>query len=197
MNRYQVFSNSSESAGASKRFKFCPDCGGRFADTGLRAFERQTCGACGYTHYLNPAPGITIIIHDDDSKTVLIGKRSKDTDYGGQWCLPGGYIEYEESFLGTAAREVAEETGLRVELEGIINVVSNLLDEAHHTLVIVLLGGAAGGSAVPGDDVDELKWVSKEEHAGIDYAFEADRRIIDRYFEGGIEMIPMDSRFRS
>lgn len=195
MNRYQVFSSSSESAGSSRRLKFCPNCGARFADAELRAFERQTCDSCGYKHYLNPYPGITIIIHDDDAQRVLIAKRSEETEYGGLWCLPGGYIEYEESFLEATAREVAEETGLRVEIKGIINVVSNLLDDVHHTLVVVLLGRALGGNERPGDDVAELTWVTKEEHARVDYAFEADRRIIDGYFEGNLEAIPIDRRY--
>lgn len=79
-------------------------------------------------YFLNPNPGVTIIIRNDDSE-VLIGKRIKMTEYGDRWCLPGGYIEYEESFIDATIREVREETGLSVELEGIINIVSNMLDD--------------------------------------------------------------------
>ena len=74
-----------------------------------------------------------------------MGKRCTTASYGGLWCLPGGYIEFEESFIEAAHREVFEETGLEIELEGVINVVSNLLDEQHHTLVIVLVGRVMGG----------------------------------------------------
>ena len=38
-----------------------------------------------------------------------------------------------------------------------------------------------------GDDIDESQWVNKEEHAAMEYAFEADSRIVDRYFDGNIE----------
>ncbi|WP_394708733.1 NUDIX domain-containing protein [uncultured Desulfobulbus sp.] len=43
------------------------------------------------------------IIRSTDGK-ILTGKRSKNTRYGNAWCLPGGYIEFEESFIETAHR---------------------------------------------------------------------------------------------
>lgn len=125
---------------------------------------------------------------------MLIGKRRETARYGNTWCLPGGYIEYEESFISTAHREVLEETGLEVRINGIVNVVSNQLDGIHHTLVIVLIGDALGERHAPGDDLTELKWIDRTSHQGIEYAFEADKRIIDCYFAGALQMLPIDSR---
>ena len=63
--------------------------------------------------------------------------------------------------LQTAHREVLEETGLKIRIEGIINVVSNHLDDLHHTLVIVLIGDVLGGYQNPQDDLTELKWIDE------------------------------------
>ena len=159
----------------------------------MNKYERQQCEHCDFINYLNPSPGITIIIRSPDGR-VLIGKRSKNARYGNKWCLPGGYIEYEESFIETAHREVLEETGLLVRIEGIVNVVSNNLDELHHTIVIVLIGDILEGNQEPNDDLTELKWIDSDQHAGISYAFEADKRIIDCYFSENIKILPIDSR---
>ena len=196
MNLFQVFSNSVELAGNNKRMNYCPKCGVEFTKKELGKFERQNCGNCDFVNYLNPSPGITIIIRSPDGK-VLIGKRSGNTRYGNKWCLPGGYIEYEESFIETAHREVLEETGLEIRIEGIVNVVSNHLDDFHHTVVIVLIGDALGGNKNPGDDLTELKWIDNDMHIETSYAFEADKRIIDCYFAGNMKILPIDDRIKN
>jgi 8-oxo-dGTP diphosphatase len=193
MNLFQVFRNSGELAGNNKRLNYCPRCGKRFDRKPLSKFERQKCASCEFVNFLNPAPGITILIKSSDGK-VLIGKRSENARYGNKWCLPGGYIEYEESFIETAHREVLEETGLKIRIEGIVNVVSNHLDDLHHTLVIVLIGDALGGYQEPKDDLTELKWIDSDMHLGTIYAFEADKRIIDCYFAGNMKVLPFDDR---
>jgi 8-oxo-dGTP pyrophosphatase MutT (NUDIX family) len=193
MPLYQSFRSSGPQATNNRRLKFCPDCGVPFATSKLEPFERQHCLHCGYIHHLNPSPGVTIILHSSDGR-VLIGKRALKARYGDRWCLPGGYIEYEESFIDTAHREVREETGLEIRGEGIINVVSNHLDDLHHTLVIILLGTVVGGCEAAGDDLVELRWVDRGEHRRIPYAFEADQRIIDSFFAGNLAVLPIDQR---
>ena len=193
MNLFQVFSNSGELAGNNKCLHYCPQCGARYNRKSLKKFERQRCEHCDFVNYLNPTPGITILILSPDGK-VLIGKRSGQSRYGKKWCLPGGYIEYEESFIETAHREVFEETGLEIRIKGIVNVVSNHLDDVHHTIVIVLIGVVSGGIGKPGDDLTELQWIDNDLHSGITYAFEADKRIIDCYFSGNLKVLPIDDR---
>ena len=190
----QVFANSSALASNVKLWRYCPRCGTGMAKTGLLPFERQRCSQCGTVNYLNPAPGITMLIRSP-SQLVLIGKRAATARYGGQWCLPGGYIEYEESFIDTAFREIHEETGLQVRIEGVVNVVSNQLDDRHHTLVIVLIGDVVAGEPRAGDDLAELHWADKAGHEATSYAFEADRRIIDSYFAGTLRILPLDGRY--
>ena len=193
MPLYQSFRTSGPQATDNRRLHFCPRCATPFAATPMPPLARQRCTGCGYIHFLNPAPGITIILHSPEDR-VLIGKRAPQARYGGLWCLPGGYIEYEESFIDTAHREVREETGLEIGVQGIINVVSNLLDDRHHTLVIVLVGVVSGGIMAPGDDLIELRWVDRRQHAQMEYAFAADQRIIDTYFAGNFQLLPIESK---
>lgn len=184
------FHTSSPQATDKRRLRFCPICGAPFPDQPLKPFARQHCNACGYTHHLNPAPGTAVLVHAPDGR-ILIGKRTQDARYGGRWCLPGGYVEYEESYLATAHREIREETGLDIELQGIASVISNQLDDCHHTLVIVFIGVVCGGEQTPGDDLVELRWINQEEHVHLDYAFRADAEIIDSFFRGNLHILPV------
>lgn len=59
--------------------------------------------------YRNPTPTVDIIIEIGD-KIVLIER--KNPPYG--WALPGGFVDYGESYEAAAAREAAEETSLTV-----------------------------------------------------------------------------------
>ena len=127
---------------------------------------------------------------------VLLGKRKGA--YGeGKWGLPQGYIEFDESFLSAAIREVKEETGLDVEIRSILNVVSNLLSPRLHTLAIILLASFKTGEPRAGDDVETLEWVPLSGPLP-EMAFEADEHIIARYqkmkLEGGL---PVDPNFAS
>lgn len=193
MNLCQVCSNSGQLAANNRRMAYCPACGRPFPAVAPGPFARQQCLGCGLVHHLNPTPGVTVLVRSAEGR-ILIGRRSASARYGGAWCLPGGYIEYEESFIAAASREVREETGLAVRIEGIVNVVSNHLDDRHHTLVIVLLAEIAGGSPHPGDDLTELAWIDAAGHQMVDYAFEADRRIIDCFFAGALRVLPIDAR---
>jgi len=76
-------------------------------------------------------------------------------------------------------------------------VVSNQCKGDHHTLVVVLLAEAIDGELRAGDDITEVRWIDQTQHLQVDDACEADRRIIDDYFSGHIQMIPIDERFES
>ena len=58
-----------------------------------------------------PQVGIAVIVKKDNQ--VLLGKR-KNSHGDGTWAFPGGHLEYGESIEDCAAREVLEETGVRI-----------------------------------------------------------------------------------
>jgi 8-oxo-dGTP diphosphatase len=58
-----------------------------------------------------PQVGIAVVVVKDNQ--ILIGKR-KYSHGDGTWAFPGGHLEYGESIEDCAAREVLEETGVRI-----------------------------------------------------------------------------------
>lgn len=67
------------------------------------------CPACGASvqTFRNPFPTVDVIIRMND-KIVLIERKNEPKG----WALPGGFVDYGESFETAAAREAREETGL-------------------------------------------------------------------------------------
>ena len=170
---------------------FCLKCGGELSDREDGGRTRRACASCGFVHYTGPAACVSVLVVDGNR--VLLCRRRVDVLEGGRWCLPCGYVEYDEDYLTAAHREVQEETGLAVEIRGIISVCSNFLRPVVHTLVTVLLAQPIGGEPTPGDDIELVHWFPS---AGAlpDMAFEADRHIIKRFFAGRLEGAPVDGR---
>jgi ADP-ribose pyrophosphatase YjhB (NUDIX family) len=66
------------------------------------------------------------IITDADGRVLLQRRGDRERDV---WGFPGGAVELGESVADAAIREVAEETGLRVEVVSLLGVYSNYPDE--------------------------------------------------------------------
>lgn len=172
--------------------RYCPLCATALVARSTGNMTRPACPACGWVHYRNPAPGVVVLITDE--QRVLIGKRGASGYAPGLWCLPGGFVEFDEDFLTAAIRETREETGLEVEIRSILTVNSNFLSSRLHTLVAVLKACVIGGEPCPGDDLEELRWVPLG-GPFPDMAFEADCHIIRRYHQTRPEGAPVERLF--
>lgn len=97
------------------------------------------CPSCGtlVVRYSNPLPTADVVIYDDTRGIVLIRRGTPPLGMA----LPGGFIEEGESAEHAAVREMKEETGLDVKLEGVLGVYSwPLRDMRCHTLTTVFVG---------------------------------------------------------
>jgi ADP-ribose pyrophosphatase YjhB (NUDIX family) len=62
-----------------------------------------------------------VVWSEGPGSPLLLMQRSDN----GAWGLPGGYVEIGESVAQAAAREVSEETGVRIEVGRLIGVYSD------------------------------------------------------------------------
>jgi 8-oxo-dGTP pyrophosphatase MutT (NUDIX family) len=58
--------------------------------------------------------------HEDDIWVALNKRGAKTPDYQGHWCLPCGYVDWDETIYDAARREIWEELGLDIEEHSII-----------------------------------------------------------------------------
>lgn len=93
---------------------YCSYCGAAFPED--LAWPRL-CPACGSTSYRNPLPVSVVLLPVDGDGLLLI--RRTNAPQVGELALPGGFINVGESWQEAGARELWEETGARVDAEGI------------------------------------------------------------------------------
>lgn len=108
-----------------------------------------------------PIVGVGAVIVDDGK--VLLVKR-KYEPLKGQWSLPGGMVEIGETLEAALAREMLEETSLRVDVGPVIEVFDRIMrDEErrvrYHFVLIDYLCWPVGGSLQAGSDVEATLWV--------------------------------------
>ena len=119
----------------------------------------RSCPSCGeqvaFTTYANPTPTVDVILRAGEGGVVLI--RRRNPPWG--WALPGGFVDYGESVEQAARREVREEVGADVELDGLVGVYSHPeRDPRKHTLSVVFtakVGDYLG--LLPGDDASDVR----------------------------------------
>jgi 8-oxo-dGTP diphosphatase len=79
----------------------------------------------------------------------------------GEWSLPGGTLEVGETLVAAVAREVAEETGLIVDVGPVIEVFDRImLDDQqrvqYHFVLVDYLCRPAGGALRAGSDATDI-----------------------------------------
>jgi 8-oxo-dGTP diphosphatase len=89
----------------------------------------------------NPIPTVDIIIEMVDKGIILIERKH----YPLGWAIPGGYVNYGESFEDAAIREAEEETSLRVSLLRQFHTYSDpQRDSRQHNISTVFIAKGKG-----------------------------------------------------
>jgi 8-oxo-dGTP diphosphatase len=112
-----------------------------------------------------PRAGASAAIFRGDA--VLLVKRGRGP-WRGLWSLPGGHIEPGETARAAAARETEEETGLSVEILGLVDVHDVIQRDAHgalsaHYVLAVFYGRWLSGEPVAASDCRDARFVPTTE----------------------------------
>ncbi len=99
--------------------RFCTLCGAALVDRMLDRRIRQVCPSCGQVHWRNAKPTAGALVTRNGK--VLLVRRSIEP-FLGYWDIPGGFCEADEHPTATAIREIREETGLEIELTGLLGL---------------------------------------------------------------------------
>lgn len=108
-----------------------------------------------------PYVGVGVVVLRGDE--VLLAQRGKSPRRY-TWSIPGGAQDIGETVHEAAHRELMEETGLTVEILGLVDVVDAITSDDdgrvrfHYTLVD-LAAEWKSGEAVAADDVAAVRWV--------------------------------------
>ena len=141
-------------------FKHCPVCGKEgFAINNVKS---KRCEGCGFVLYFN-AISATVAIITNEKDEILVARRAKEPAKG-TLDLPGGFADSMETAEEAVAREVLEESGLRVtETKYLFSLPNKYVYSGfeEHTLdMFFLCRVEPGDTPVANDDVAELTWMS-------------------------------------
>ena len=119
---------------------------------------------------------------------LLMVKRDREPAKG-QWSLPGGRVEVGETLREALVREVREETGIDVEIDGLIGVAERIVRDddgeiAFHYVILDFVCNARSTDLTAGDDAAEARWVPVGELADLTLTaglleFLADRGVLE------------------
>lgn len=65
-------------------------------------------------------PSVNVVVENDKGEILMIRRTDNDN-----WALPGGAIDLGESVTKAAIRETKEETGIDVEITGLVGIYSD------------------------------------------------------------------------
>lgn len=121
-----------------------------------------------------PIPCVGGIVVDDRPGVpwrLLLVRRGQEPAKG-TWSVPGGRVEPQESDEDATAREVLEETGLRVDVGGLVGTVERDAPGGGVYLVRDYACRPASGADVAavraGDDADDAAWFTAAEVRRLD-----------------------------
>ncbi|MFD0260351.1 NUDIX domain-containing protein [Kitasatospora indigofera] len=102
----------------------------------------------------------------DDAGRILLQRRTDN----GRYALPGGTMDLGESLPATAVREVREETGLDVEITGLVgtytdprHVIAYADGEVRQQFNVCFTARVTGGALKISDESTDLRFVAPED----------------------------------
>ena len=147
--------------------RFCPLCGAGLVATPMGPDKRpeMVCSGCGFIFYMTQKVVAGTIPWQDGR--LLLTRRAIDPAIG-KWTFPGGYVDWGETVDAAALRETWEETGLTVELGGLVGVYSY---PNAPVVIVVYRARVLGGALTLCHENDRLEWVTPAEVPWEDLAF--------------------------
>ena len=106
----------------------------------------------GAAHHSVSVAGVAV---RDDGQVLVVQRRDN-----GRWEAPGGVLEPDETFEDGVRREVAEETGVTVEVERLTGVYKNL---NRHVVALVYRCHPVHGEPGPTAEARQARWMTPDE----------------------------------
>lgn len=111
-------------------------------------------------------PSANVVVVDDAGRLLLILRSDN-----GNWALPGGAMDLGESLPAAAVRETLEETGIEVEITGLVGIYTDprhvILytsnNEVRQEFSVVFTARPLRGEPTPSSESREVHWVAPEQ----------------------------------
>lgn len=115
------------------------------------------------------------------------GPKTPDPEFRGCWCMPCGYLDYNETIKEAAVREVFEETGVKLNPENLILFYINDIPEEdkrqnvtfryRYTIKEAIEDIKLTNKNSEDEEVSSIKWIPVNEINNYKWAFNHDKII--------------------
>ena len=137
---------------APAHYVYCPRCATPLETRVIIDKPRRVCPNCDFIYFTDPKVGVGVLITQNNK--LLLVRRTMNPERG-KWSIPAGFLDQDENPRDVAAREVLEETNLRVAVEELLDVYYNPpSDQGGASIFILYRGRLLGGELRAGDDAD-------------------------------------------
>ena len=109
---------------------------------------------------------------EKDGKYLLVKENQKICK--GKWNIPAGGVDDNENVIEAAKREIFEETGCTVKINGILEIVNQNLENVDLLLFIFDAELVKENIQTDGEEISDVKWFSYEEIINIKKSLRAD-----------------------
>ena len=162
-------------------YKFCPNCATANPAPGGVPFR---CPGCGFSQYFGPVAAVGALIAGERDELLLV-RRARDPGQG-QWGLPGGFVDQQETVEQALDREVMEETGLRVTRRELLLSYPNRyayggFEAPVIDLFFVCQVQRRSDLQLADDELEHHEWVMPSEDHLVNMAFHSNRVAVERW----------------
>lgn|SRR3989338_2882453 len=155
-------------------YLFCSLCGNKLKE---RDDCNLVCTVCEFVNYRNPRPTVTVLV---SNKNRLLLTKRLNNPFKAWWDLPGGFIDRGEHPETAAIRELKEETGLDIKLNGTFGIYTGTYPsdtDSFHVITIVYRAECDSDALQANDDVIASQWFEKKEIPS-EIAFDSNQSIM-------------------
>jgi 8-oxo-dGTP diphosphatase len=112
---------------------------------------------------------VKIVVRDGAGRCLLLKRSLSSKGNPGKWEFPGGKIDPGESFDEALLREVVEETGLTISIQGVAGTAESEAPTAK-VVYLILEGRVESGQVRLSEEHDDYAWVDPRKLPNMDLA---------------------------
>ena len=151
----------------------------------VRFQDRQEHGTT-----LRPAAvALTVFEHEDECAVIVTQRAGSLREHGGQWALPGGRIDGDESAIEAALRELQEEINLQLGESEVVGVLDDYQTRSGYLITPVVLWAniqfdklSANPDEVASINPFTFKELARNDSPHLETIPESDRPVLSMHF---------------
>ncbi len=165
-------------------YSYCPMCRSPLIEKKMDGRGRLVCQSCAWVCYKNPLPAVACLVPDKKGGILLV--RRAIEPYKGKWCIPGGFVESDETLPEAGRRELREETGLTGTAGRLVGAHVQKSRMYGAVLVVGLEFTVEHEEITAGDDAADARFMP--ENALPDIPVESHRKLIREYLTSRLQL---------